>query len=110
MKQLSENQFEFEFQVSSEVSFVSMPFGLRLIGDAIITGVMHYLGKEHKDISVWGDELILHCPQQIRSNHTLNCQISLSPIVAKDRRRIELAEFSLDHGKFTGYTRLVFKV
>lgn len=110
MQKLSENQFEFEFQVSSEVSFVSMPFGLRLIADATIASVLHAVGKEHKDISVWGDELILHCAQQIRSNRTLNCRISLSPMVAEERRRIGLAEFSLDHGKFSGYVRPVFKV
>ncbi len=110
MQQLSENQFEFDFQVSSKVSFVSMPFGLRLIADATIASVLHAVGKEHKDISVWGDELILHCAQQIRSNRTLNCRISLSPMVAEDRRRIGLAEFSLDHGKFSGYVRPVFKV
>lgn len=110
MQQLSENQFEFEFQVRSDVNFVSMPFGLRLIGDAAIASVLHSAGKEEKDISVWGDELAIHCAQQIASNRTLNCRISLSPIAASDRRRMGLAEFSLDEGKFYGHIRLVFRV
>lgn len=110
MEQISENCFECQFAVSSEVSFVSIPFALRLIADATIVSVLYWVGKEHKDISVWGDELVLHCTQQIRSNRTLKCHIALSPVVAIDRRRMATAQFSLDDGKFAGSVRPVFRL
>jgi hypothetical protein len=71
---------------------------------------MHCVGKEHKDISVWGDELILYCNQQIRSNRTVKCQIALSPFVKANRRCSAVAQFSLDGGKFSGSVRPMFRL
>lgn len=110
MTQSSENCFEYEFAVKSEVSFVSMPFALRLIADATIISVLYWVGKNRKDISVWGDRLVLNCPQQIRSNRVLKCHIALSPVVAVERRRIAIAQFSLDEGKFFGSVRPIFRL
>lgn len=57
----SDNTYEFVVSTSSAVSFISMPFAIRILGDAAIIAILHNDGYEAKREAVWGLRLVMDC-------------------------------------------------
>lgn len=104
-----ERSFKFKMFVGSSVDFVSMPYALRTSGDALIIATMMLLGKESKDVNVWGTRLAMWAGDIIKPNREIECLVSLSPIVEREPGSSStlLAQFDLDGGKFSGLVRVV---
>lgn len=80
MLRLSKNSYSFKISARSGVSFISMPFAIRIFGDASIIALLHSLGCSKKEISVWGRKLTLDCFDIIPTDSPLEFTVSLSEI------------------------------
>lgn len=78
VEQLEQGFYQFTIRTKSNVGFISMPFAIRIFGDATIISLMHHFGHAKKDVSVWGRRLTLDCFEIIPSNTTLEFTIALS--------------------------------
>ena len=109
-ERLGHDTYRFVFQVSAAVPFVSMPFAIRLTGDAAIIAVLHRSEKDSKDVDVWSDELVIHSNAQISPDSPISCLVSLSALGSRrsPTNKVAIARFSLDDGGFCGYFRLKF--
>jgi diaminopimelate decarboxylase len=75
---LARGLYQFTIRTSSEVGFISMPFAIRIFGDATIVALMHHFGHAKKDVSVWGRRLTLDCFEIIQSNTSIQFTVALS--------------------------------
>lgn len=96
--------YDVKVDVRSPVSFISAPFALRIVGDAAIVATIQELGKESKDVSVWGNRFTLSLDGILRANRIQKCQIRLSPFVESlnEKHRRTWANWSLGDGRFFG--------
>lgn len=110
-KRLAQGSYQFEIEIQSKVNFVSMPFIIRLAGDAAIIATCDFLGKTKKDIDVWGSRLMMRCPAMISTNEPIICQINLSGLSTQKygSKHSILAQFSLNKGKSNGTFCLSFE-
>jgi diaminopimelate decarboxylase len=108
VRRLAENKYEVTLDARAAVDFVSMPYGIRLAGDATIISIMHRFAKKEKDISIWADHLQLNCPTVIAPNRELKVVVSFSETYSRGPKHQVLARFSLADGAFTGMFRLKF--
>lgn len=103
--------YEFEFEVSSPVGFVSMPLAIRLMGDAAIVAALAELGEETKAHPVWGTELALSMHRQVPTSAPVVVRVELSAAAHEgsggDPRR-QVARFSINGGAATGACTLAF--
>ncbi|HEX6145007.1 MAG TPA: hypothetical protein VFZ01_19995, partial [Geminicoccaceae bacterium] len=67
-RQLSENHYVIDFDLRSDVDFVSVPFCLRLACDGAITVALHSLGVSRKSFPVWADRVYLDGSVNIEPN------------------------------------------
>ena len=98
----SKNHYEFTVSTSSVVDFISMPFAIRIIGDATIISVLHSKGYDHKDFSIWGRKLNMDCYEQIPSNQNLEFSIALSDTLKKGNQYLIVSRFKTSCNKFSG--------
>lgn len=75
---LAPGLYQFTIRTSSEVGFISMPFAIRIFGDATIVALMHHFGHATKDVAVWGRRVTLDYFGSIKSNTALEITIALS--------------------------------
>lgn len=96
--------YDLKVDVRSPVSFVSAPFAVRIASDAAIVATIEELGKEKKDISVWGTRFALTLEGLLRANRVQKCRIRLSPIVQslEGKHRKIWANWYLGDGRFFG--------
>jgi diaminopimelate decarboxylase len=80
MTQIAHNQFSFKIDVYSGVNFISMPFAIRIFGDASIVALLYWMGCSKKEIAVWGRKLTLDCFDIIPINNSVDFTISLSEL------------------------------
>lgn len=103
--------WEFEFEVTSPIGFVSMPLAIRIAGDAAIVAALLDCGEEIKAYPVWGTELTLAMPKQVPTSATVIVRIELSAAAAEggggDPRR-QAVRFSINNGAATGTFALAY--
>ena len=108
-RQLSENHYVIDFDVRSDVDFISVPFCLRLACDGAIAVALHSLGATKKAFPVWADRVYLDGSVNIKPNRIVPCDFSLSPFGGKGPSKVTIVRFALDGGKFSGFVRLKFR-
>lgn len=96
------HHYSFTVSTSSAVDFISMPFAIRIIGDATIISVLHSEGHHQKDISIWGRKLTMDCYEQLPSNQQFQFTISLSSTLKKGNQSVTVARFKSLCNKFSG--------
>jgi diaminopimelate decarboxylase len=94
--------YSFTVSTFSAVDFISMPFAIRIIGDATIISVLHSKGHHQKDISIWGRKLTMDCYEQLPSNQQFQFTISLSSTLKKGNQSVTVARFKTLCNKFSG--------
>lgn len=99
-----ENQRKYQFSVStsSPVDFISMPFAIRIMGDAAIVSLLHSKGFDQKKFAVWGKKLALDCYNNIKSNEPLDIIITLSETIRKKQNFETVVRFTTSCKKCTG--------
>ncbi len=100
--------YEFEVLTVSAVDFVSMPFALRIIGDAAIVAVLHQDGFETKQQSVWGRRLVMDCFKQVPANAKFRFTISLSDTISASNYTTRLLRFQSSCGHCVGSLVVVY--
>lgn len=109
--QVGPRAWEFEFDVSSPVGFVSMPLAIRISGDAAIVAALLDAGEDVKAYPVWGTELALAMPRQIPTNAPVIVRIELSAAATEgsggDPRR-QSVRFAINSGAATGTLALAY--
>jgi diaminopimelate decarboxylase len=108
-RQLSENHYIVDFDVRSDVDFISVPFCLRLACDGAIAVALHSLGATKKAFPVWADRVYLDGSVNIKPNRIVPCDFSLSPFGGKGPSKVTIVRFAVDGGKFSGFVRLKFR-
>jgi len=99
---VAKNVYEFEVAVSSPVSFISMPFAIRIVGDAAIVAVLHDDGQDVKREAVWGRRLVMDCFGQVPSHENLRFTISLSNVFTGDAYKSRVVRFATSCGRCVG--------
>ncbi|MEY3021889.1 MAG: hypothetical protein RIS86_1087, partial [Planctomycetota bacterium] len=103
--------WEFEFEVSSPVGFVSMPLAIRLAGDAAIVAALLDAGEDSKRCCVWGTDLSLSMPRRVPTDRPVVVRIELSAAAREgsgaDPRR-QIVRFSINGGAAHGTCALAF--
>ena len=104
VEKVGPSTYDLTVDVRSPVSFISAPFVMRIVGDATIVATIQELGKESKDMSVWGTRFTLSLDGLMRANRIQKCRIRLSPFVdsLEDKHRRTWANWSLGDGRFFG--------
>ncbi len=100
--QASDNQYKFAVQTSSVVGFISMPFAIRIVGDAAIVSILHRKGDHKKAFSVWGRKLTIDCYHQVPSNERFEFTIGLSETIQKGDQSLLIARFKSSCGRCSG--------
>jgi len=98
----SQTTYEFEVSTRSTVDFVSMPFFIRIIGDASIVAVLHQDGFEAKQQPVWGRRLVMDCFKQVPANTVLHFRLSLSESITAADYTTRLLHFETSCGNCVG--------
>jgi diaminopimelate decarboxylase len=101
IRRLSYNTFEFEFSANSKVDFISMPFAIRIFGDAVIIAILRRDGHAQKETSVWGRKLILSSFEILPASKPVKFIVSLSEVL-NERSKTVLARFETTCGRFNG--------
>lgn len=103
------NKYEFVVTTSSKEDFLSMPFAIRIFGDAAIISVLHNDGINEKKVPVWGKKLVLDCFHQIKSNQSLKFTVALSSPIQKDFDSTRIARFKTECNSFSGSLVVQYK-
>ena len=103
------NAYQAIARVEGSVDFVSLPFALRIAGDAAIISLLHRQGCERKSIAVWGSRLAMSAYQKLAMPADLRMGLQLSTPHCKPNGSMECtAHWSLDDGAFAGTLMLSF--
>lgn len=102
VKKISSNFYEFNVSTSSKVDFLSMPFAIRIIGDATIISVLEKNQFREKEIPVWGRKLTMDCFDQVESNTSFKFTIALSEQITVNSKKTLIARFKSSCGKLAG--------
>ena len=108
---VAQRAWEFEFDVTSPIGFVSMPLAIRLAGDAAIVAALLDAGEHVKAYPVWGTELSLAMPKQISTKAPVIVRIELSAAAREgsggDPHR-QAVRFSINGQSASGSLALAF--
>jgi len=109
--QVAPRAWEFEFDVTSPIGFVSMPLAIRIAGDAAIVAALLDGGEDAKAYPVWGTDLALSMPKQVATGAPVIVRIELSAAAIEgsggDPRR-QAVRFSINNGCATGSFALAY--
>lgn len=107
-----ENRYRYKFTVStsSVVDFISMPFAIRIMGDAAIISILHSKGYNQKDFAIWGRKLSMDCYDQLKSNGSIEFSIALSETIKKGSQNIIVARFKTSCNKCSGSLIISYKI
>jgi|LakMenEpi03Aug12_release.lakeMendotaPanAssembly.Ray.scaffolds.fasta_scaffold08034_5 diaminopimelate decarboxylase len=101
---LGSGRYFFEVQVQCDVEFVSMPFAIRIVGDASIVATLDSMQKQSKDVCVWATRLAMQANSVLPVDRALRVEIHISPpidLYGSDRIR-SIAHWSINEGQFSG--------
>lgn len=102
VEKISVNKYEFIVNTKSKVDFVSMPFIIRIVGDATIISILNNEGYVNKDISVWGRKLTLDCFEKIETKEPLIFTINLSSTTSSKKFKTIISKFKTSCEKCVG--------
>lgn len=108
VEQATSITYEFEVLTSSVVDFVSMPFAIRIIGDAAIVAVLHHEGFDTKQQAVWGRRLVMDCFKQVLANAKLRFTLSLSETICASGNTTRVVRFETSCGNCVGSVVVVY--
>jgi diaminopimelate decarboxylase len=94
--------YKFTVSTSSAVDFISMPFAIRIIGDAAIISALHSKGYHQKSFSVWGRKLSMDFYEQLPGNQNFDFSIFLSDTLQKNNKSVMVARFKSSCNRCTG--------
>ena len=99
-----ESQYHYRFTVltNSIVDFISMPFAIRIFGDASIISILHSKGIQEKINPVWGRKLSMDFYEQLPSNQKFEFTILLSNPIEKETQCVIVARFKSSCKKCSG--------
>ena len=100
--------YAFEVLTASAVDFISMPFAIRILGDASIVAVLHHDGFETKQQSVWGRRLVMDCFGQVPANAKFQFTLSLSDTIKAADYTKRLLRFQSACGNCVGSFVVVY--
>lgn len=80
-RRIAPRSYQVSVKVISDVSFISIPFSIRVIGDAAIVALLDLENKDEKDISVWGRRVQLDFMKIIPTNKPFVFQLDFSEVV-----------------------------
>ncbi|MFM8263931.1 MAG: diaminopimelate decarboxylase family protein [Pirellula sp.] len=101
---LASGRYFFEVQVQTDVEFISMPFAIRIVGDATIVATLDCMQKQSKDVCVWATRLAMRADSVIPAHRPLRVEVHISPPIdlhRSDRTR-SIAHWSINEGQFSG--------
>jgi hypothetical protein len=98
----SKYQYKFTVLTTSIVDFISMPFAIRIIGDASIISVLHSKGYQQKQFPIWGRKLSMDCYDQLPSNQNFDFTIALSDTLVNENKSVVIVRFKSTCKKFSG--------
>jgi diaminopimelate decarboxylase len=98
----SQNHYRFTVLTTSLVDFISMPFVIRIFGDASIISVLHSKGIQEKKNPVWGRKLSMDFYEQLPSNQKFEFTILLSNPIVKGSQLVIVARFKSSCNKCSG--------
>lgn len=106
-KLIALRSLEFTVDAQSPLGAISIPFALRIASDAVIVAVLYFLGKESKDISVWGTRSYMASEMIIRTASPLTLRVHISPEarLTGARHVSQMAHWEINGGKFRGAFR-----
>ncbi len=78
MTRTGERSYEIDVMTHSRVSFISMPFAIRIFGDAVIVAALHQMKAEKKELPIWGRKLNLDCFGQVKTGIPIRIRIAFS--------------------------------
>jgi diaminopimelate decarboxylase len=81
---IGKNEFQIKVITSSQVPFISMPFAIRIIGDAGIVAFLYLLGLKGKEMPVWGRKLVMECFGQASSGSELSINLSFGSVARRN--------------------------
>ena len=81
MARTGERSYEIDVMTQSRVDFISMPFAVRIFGDAAIVGLLHLMQSEKKEYPIWGRKLNLDCFGQVKTGVPIRLRISFSNVL-----------------------------
>lgn len=99
---MNRQKYCFTVSTSSTVDFISMPFAIRIFGDAAIISVLHSKGFDKKNTSIWGRKLTMDFYEQVKSNETFDFIITLSETIQKQNQHVVIARFTSSCKKCSG--------
>jgi len=99
-----ESQYHYRFTVltNSIVDFISMPFAIRIFGDASIISILHSEGIQEKKNPVWGRKLSMDSYDKLPSNQKFEFTILLSNPIEKETQCVIVARFKSSCKKCSG--------
>ncbi|MFN5371620.1 MAG: diaminopimelate decarboxylase family protein [Bacteroidia bacterium] len=100
--------YVFEVLTASAVDFISMPFAIRILGDATIVAVLHHDGFETKQQSVWGRRLVMDCFKQVPANAKFQFTLSLSDTIQAADNSTRMVRFRSACGNCVGSFVVVY--
>jgi diaminopimelate decarboxylase len=107
-RQTGPNSFLFQVDVQASVDFVSVPFAMRITADAVIIAVLIALGKQCKDVSVWGSKGTFTYREPIQPGKEIQGTITLSPLAPVPGGKLRLnAVATLDQKRFSMSSEIV---
>jgi diaminopimelate decarboxylase len=108
MSQVDERSFTFEVEPRCRVDFISVPLAMRIAADAVIIAVLATMGKQIKDVDVWGSKGTFSYREPIHPGKRIAGKVSLSPLadLINTKHRI-IATASLDGERFSMTSEVV---
>jgi diaminopimelate decarboxylase len=98
----NQNHYRFTVLTTSVVDFISMPFAIRIFGDASIISILHSKGVYEKKNPVWGRKLSMDFYEQLPSNQKFEFTILLSNPIEKENQCVIVARFKSSCKKCSG--------
>jgi diaminopimelate decarboxylase len=98
----SQHHYRFTVLTNSIVDFISMPFAIRIFGDASIISILHSKGIQEKKNPVWGRKLSMDFYEQLPSNQKFEFTILLSSPIEKETQCLIVARFKSSCKKCSG--------
>jgi diaminopimelate decarboxylase len=105
---MNDRSFTFEFEPRCSVDFISVPFAMRITADAVIIAVLAAMGKQFKDVDVWGSKGTFSYREPIRPGKRVAGTISLSPLAeAFNAKHRVIVTATLDGARFSMTSEVV---
>ncbi len=110
MARTGERSYEIDVMTHSRVNFISMPFAIRIFGDAVIVAALHQMKAEKKEMPIWGRKLNLDCFGQVKTGTPVRIRISFSnPLKELNGTNSLLARFETECWNCSGNLVLKFQ-